>query len=345
MGDSLRTSAWSMTDPILAQAIVENALAYAIFTMDFDGAILSWSPGAEQVVGYTASEAIGAPFSTIFAAADQMAGADQHELKTAINDGRAEDTRWHLRKNGERFWANGVTMRLAGHPVLLKVMRDETRAKLAEDQRALLLNELNHRIKNTLATVQSIVDQSLRAADVDHAVRAGLTERLLALSAAHNILVEQSWAGADLGAIIASLVEPHSTARFRVDGPDVQLSARQAVPLSLALHELATNAIKYGALSTRDGYVRLNWNLAYNGLGERHLTFLWEEVDGPDVASPTREGFGARLLRRIFAPGDGELSLTFAPRGVTCAIALPLSLPEEVPELVVTKDPAKVAEI
>lgn len=331
-----------MTDPVLAQAIVENALAYAIFTMDFDGAILSWSPGAEQVVGYTADEAIGVSFSTIFAVADQVAGADRHELDTAIKDGRAEDTRWHLRKSGERFWANGVTMRVAGQPLLLKVMRDETRAKLAEDQRVLLLNELNHRIKNTLAIVQSIVDQSLRAAAVDRAVRAGLTERLLALSAAHNILVEQSWAGADLGAIIASLVEPHPSGRFRVDGPGVRLSSRQAIPLSLALHELATNAIKYGALSTQEGYVRLNWNLAYNGLGERHLSFLWEEVDGPNVMAPTREGFGARLLGRIFAPGDGELSLTFPPRGVQCAIALPLSSPEEVPEMVVTNDPAKV---
>lgn len=154
-------------DPTLAQAIVANALAYAIFTLDFEGTILSWSPGAEEVVGYTAQEAVGVSFSTIFVAADRVAGADRQELETAIAEGRAEDTRWHLRKDGERFWANGVTMRLAGQSVLLKVMRDETRAKLAEDQRVLLLNELNHRIKNTLATVQSIVDQSLRAAQVE----------------------------------------------------------------------------------------------------------------------------------------------------------------------------------
>src|SRR5204862_2213302 len=105
--------------------------------------------------------------------------------------------RWHRRKNGERFWANGVTARIEGAEALLKVMRDETRTKLAEDQRVLLLNELNHRLKNTLATVQSIADQSLRGAGVDDVVRQNLTERLMALSEAHNILLRDNWASAE----------------------------------------------------------------------------------------------------------------------------------------------------
>ncbi|WP_309643267.1 sensor histidine kinase, partial [Phenylobacterium sp.] len=265
-----------------------------------------------------------------FLPSDQEAGAHQAELRAAIRDGRAEDTRWHRHKSGARFWANGVTMRLRDKPLLLKIMRDETPTKLADDQRILLLNELNHRIKNTLTTVQSIVDQTLRAAAVDGDVRTSLTERLLALSKAHNILVDESWAGADLGAILDSLVAAQAPGRFTLDGPDVRLSATQAVPLSLALHELATNAIKYGALSAgEDGRVRLHWNIALNGQGARHLTFLWEETGGPLVQPPVRQGFGTRLLSRIFAPAGGTVTLAYPPTGVRCAIGLPLSSADE----------------
>lgn len=329
------------TTSTLAQAIVDNALSYAIFTIDFDGTIRSWSPGAEHVVGFTAAEAIGAPFASIFLPSDQEAKAHEIELQTAITEGRAEDTRWHRRKNGERFWANGVTMRVADQPFLLKVLRDETRTKLAEDQRILLLNELNHRIKNTLTTVQSIVNQTLRAAHVDPSIRESLTDRLLVLSEAHNLLVEESWAGADLGVIVNTLVASHADGRIVADGPEVRLSAHQAVPLSLALHELATNALKYGALSGDVGHVTLNWNLAYNGVGERHLTFLWEEVDGPAVEPPAAQGFGSRLLSRIFSSGGGEVTLSYPAEGARCAITLPLSSPEEVPQMAVTRDPRR----
>lgn len=123
----------------------------------------------------------------------------------------------------------------------------------------------------------------------------------------------------------------------------MRLSARQAVPLSLALHELATNAIKYGALSTPEGAIRIDWNLAYGGDGERHLNFLWEETGGPPVDPPVRAGFGTRLLSRVFAPGEGDITLTFPPNGVRCVIALPLSTPEEIPIMAVTTDPRQGA--
>ena len=333
-----------MTTPSLAQAIVDNALSYAIFTLDFEGTIMSWSPGAEHVVGFTAAEAIGAPFASIFLPSDQEARADEVELRTAITEGRAEDTRWHRRKNGERFWANGVTMRVADQPLLLKVLRDETRTKVAEDQRILLLNELNHRIKNTLTTVQSIVEQTLRAAAVDTRLRVSLTDRLLALSEAHNILVNESWAGADLRAVVDALVASHAPGCFHVDGPEVRLSAQQAVPLSLALHELATNALKYGALTSDcEGHVKLNWNLSYDSIGARYLTFLWEEVGGPSVTPTANEGFGTRLLARVFASTGGTVRLTYPPEGARCAITLPLTSPEELPHMDVTGDPRRKA--
>src|SRR5690606_34909745 len=121
----------------------------------------------------------------------------------ALEDGRHEDSRWHLRKGGERFWANGLTLPLDhGEAVVMKVFRDETPLKRADDQRILLLNELNHRVKNSLATVQSVADQTLRSAGVDAGIRKDLIARIMALSSAHNVLVDRNWAGADLEAIV-----------------------------------------------------------------------------------------------------------------------------------------------
>lgn len=331
-------------DPSLAAAIVEGATDYAIFTLDFAGRITSWSTGAERMLGYSADEAIGMDFAVLFAEPDRAAGRPAEELERTIRSGRAEDTRWHVRKNGQAFWANGVTMRLAGAPFLVKVMRDETAAKLAEDQRVLLLNELNHRIKNTLATVQSIVEQTLRAAQVDAAVRETLTERLVALSEAHNVLVAESWAGADLATILDRALAPHQRSDglpFQLRGPAVRLSPQQAVSMSLVVHELTTNAIKYGALSVPAGQVTVTWNLAYDEQGARHLVLLWRESGGPAVRPPTRRGFGSRLIDRSFdQSGGGRARLLYEPDGLRCILELTLSAADELPILEVQGDPS-----
>lgn len=324
-------------DATLANLIIENALGYAIFTMDLEGRVTSWSSGAENVLGYDRQEAIGLPFCDLFTASDREAGADRRELETAKANGRAEDTRWHLRKDGSRFWANGMTMGIFAPELtgLLKILRDETPAKVAEDQRVLLLNELNHRIKNTLATVQSITEQTLRAAKVDPGVRRELTDRLIAVSEAHNVLVNESWAGADLGVIVRQAMTPHDhreTSRFEIDGPLVWLSPQQAVTIALALHELATNALKYGALSTERGQVRIEWNLAHNQVGLRHISLLWRERGGPPVTPPTHTGFGTRLIARTFSQeSGGEARIDYLPEGVQCVMQLPLSVGGEEP--------------
>ena len=324
-------------DARLASLIIENALGYAIFTMDLDGRVTTWSRGAEKVLGYSRDEAIGMPFRDLFTAPDRQAGADVTELAKAKLHGRAEDTRWHLRKDGVRFWGNGMTMgvyepELTG---LMKILRDETPAKLAEDQRVLLLNELNHRIKNTLATVQSITEQTLRAADVDPLVRRDLTSRLMAVSDAHNVLVDESWAGAELETIVRQAVAPHDhdgASRFVVDGPLVWLSPQQAVAMALALHELATNALKYGALSVQHGQVEISWNLAHDQLGARQINLLWRESGGPPVAVPERTGFGTRLIARTFGQDSGgQARIDFLPHGVQCVMQLPLSVDAELP--------------
>jgi PAS domain S-box-containing protein len=325
-------------DPEIAQLVLNNAREYAIMTLDHDGHITSWSAGAEAVFGYAPSEIIGCLSGQLFVPSDLAAQADRLELDVAREHGRAENSRWHQRKDGERFWGNGVLVALTegGHDGFLKIMRDETRTKLADEQRILLLNELNHRIKNTLATVQSIAEQTLRAGKVDAATRANLTSRLIALSEAHNVLVAENWAGADLEGIVSKALAAHrgsAPARFRVEGPPVRLSPQQAVSLSLALHELATNALKYGSLSVETGRVEVTWNFAIDGDGRRYMNLLWLESGGPPVRPPQRTGFGTRLIARTFSANDGRATMDYRPEGLRCVIELPLSSPEEVPIL------------
>lgn len=318
-----------------AELIIEHASDYAIFTMELGGRITSWNAGAERITGYPADEAIGMLFDVFFTPSDRSTGQPQIELDKAWNDSRAEDTRWHVRKNGERFWANGVTSSFVDGETkgLIKVMRDETRNRLADEQRVLLLNELNHRINNTLVTVQSLVEQTLRATDIDRSVRENLTARLLALADAHKLLVDQNWAGADLRTIVEKAITPYEVddhRRLHADGPDVRLSPQQAVSMALVLHELTTNAVKYGALSTPAGHVEASWNLHHDERGARHLTFLWEERGGPPVSLPERRGFGTRLIARsLGADLGGQAEVEYAPDGVRCSINLPLITPAE----------------
>jgi PAS domain S-box-containing protein len=324
-------------DARLSSLIIENALGYAIFTMDLDGCVTTWGRGAEVILGYSREEAIGMAFRDLFTASDRELGADLAEIAKARENGRAEDTRWHQRKDGSRFWSNGMTMGIYGPELtgLLKILRDETPAKLADDQRVLLLNELNHRIKNTLATVQSITEQTLRAANVDPIVRRNLTNRLMAVSEAHNVLVHENWAGADLSTIVHQALAPHEHlggSRFTVDGPAVRLSPQQAVSIALTLHELATNALKYGALSVPAGHVELLWNLAHDQTGARNISVLWRESGGPPVRPPERTGFGTRLIARSFGEeSGGQARIDFPLAGVQCVMQLPLSVTGEIP--------------
>lgn len=318
----------------LATLIVEHATDYAVFTIDRDGVVTGWSSGAEKVIGYTSDEVVGTSFARLFSEPDVAAGAPQQEIQRALLTGRAEDTRWHLRKSGERFWANGLSIRVETPEFsgLMKILRDETPARLAEEQRVLLLHELNHRIKNTLATVQAVTEQTLRAHSVDPGVRRDLTNRLMALSQAHDILVRENWAGADLETIVRDALGPYGHPglhAFQIEGPAVRLSPQQAVAMSLALHELTTNAVKHGALSVAAGRVKVAWNEAHDGAGNRRLTFLWKEFAGPPVEAPRRQGFGSRLIARSFGQDtDGSASLHYDPDGVRFVAQVPLSTAE-----------------
>ena len=208
---------------------------------------------------------------------------------------------------------------------IVGVMLDVTERRHALERQKLLVDELNHRVKNTLASVQSIVAQTLRNADVRGPIRDLIESRLLALSAAHDLLTKQTWQGAGLLQIVTSALRPFAASdRISIAGQDVYLSPRHALALSMAFHELATNASKYGALSNEAGSVAVQWDTDHTAK-DRQIVIHWCERDGPPVRPPSRSGFGSRLVQRSLAAElGGEVSLDFPPQGARCKIIAPL---------------------
>jgi two-component sensor histidine kinase len=200
---------------------------------------------------------------------------------------------------------------------------DIDQEKQAEQHQQLLINELNHRVKNTLATVQSIASQTLRNANTKEEARSALEARLLALSRAHDVLTRENWESAGLKEIVLEALAPYRHERenrLHIRGANVRLSPRMALAFAMALQELATNAVKYGALSNADGEVHIAWSVRHAG-SQRRLHLSWTESGGPAVEPPKRRGFGTRLIERSLAQDlDGDAQIQFVPTGVVCTV-------------------------
>jgi PAS domain S-box-containing protein len=240
------------------------------------------------------------------------------EYRTLRPDGQVG---WVLAR-GRAAFENGRAVRLAG------ISLDITARKAAEEHQRLLLDELNHRVKNTLATVQSIALQTRTPADAKRRDDP-FFRRLLALSQAHDLLTEASWQSASLAEVIRRTLDPHlavgDDGRMRLSGPSVQLPPNAAVTLHMGFHELATNAMKYGALSSAGGRIDVTWTLD-SAAEPPTLEIEWRECGGPAVATPTRRGFGSRMIERGIAHEfGGECQLTFDPEGLACHMRLPLT--------------------
>ena len=191
-----------------------------------------------------------------------------------------------------------------------------------EKERELLINELNHRVKNTLATVQSIAMNTLKNPPLEEA-RQSFSSRLLALSRIHDILTQQNWSGAELKDIIADLRSGFGgDERIEASGPGIWLPPNVAMAMSLTLNELATNAAKYGALSGESGSVQIRWRVELREAAQM-LIFDWQERHGPAVSPPTRKGFGLRLIESAFAGHGGKAEVNFGPEGLSCRIEIP----------------------
>ncbi|QXQ07367.1 PAS domain S-box protein [Sphingosinicellaceae bacterium] len=260
---------------------------------------------AHELLGHADTEAVS--FDELMA---RLHVEDRERFDAAVraaiaagNEGRLDiDYRVLVAATAEIRWlrSRARVIKLPGERLrLVGTVRDISRERAADEHRRLLSNELQHRVKNTLGVVQGIVAQSLRTVATPAEAREAISSRLTTLAHAHDLLTQTSWQSARIhavvqGAVLVHLAEPD---RVVVEGPNIELKARSALALSMALHELFTNAVKHGALSNADGSVELRWAVGDgNGNGSKSFDIVWQEEGGPQVSPPTRSGFGTRLI-------------------------------------------------
>jgi PAS domain S-box-containing protein len=299
---------------------------------------IRWNEAVQTLFGYAADEVgpSGAWWKS------HIHPDDRERIKAsiyAVIDGGAEhwvDEYRFLRADGSyaAILDRGYVMRDAkGHAVrMIGAMLDISERKRAEEHQRLLTGELQHRVKNTLAMVQAIANQTLRNATSLQEAREAFQARLIALGKAHDILTQASWTAAPIAEVIEGALSAHrqDVSRIRISGPNVLLGAKPALSLALALHELATNAAKYGALSNETGAVELRWHVVHDDTAPR-FCLTWSEQGGPPILNqPARRGFGSRLIERSFAAEvGGEVKLTYAPTGVVCRLEATLAAMQE----------------
>ncbi|MXQ12254.1 PAS domain S-box protein [Microvirga makkahensis] len=306
-------------------AIIESS-DDAIVSKNLESIVTSWNAGAERLFGYRAEEIIGRPITILFPEDRQD---EEERILARIRRGERVE---HFESTRQRKDGSLIEVSLTISPIkdtqgrivgASKIARDITRHKEAERLQRLLVHELNHRVKNILATVQAIAQQTLSSRQSDDAVRETFEARLLALSKAHDLLTRENWDGASLSQVVAEALSPYQRDRFETGGPDVRLTPKMALALALALHELATNAAKYGALSVPAGRIAIMWRVQPND--PPHLILRWQERGGPPVSSPERKGFGSRLIERSLALElAGDVKITYDPAGVVCELKAPL---------------------
>lgn len=260
--------------------------------------------------------------------------AAQAEVVAALEGtAEVEPVICYQRGDGTSFWASlfitpvwDEAGNVAQHFISLV---DCTAQRESQRHCEMLIDELNHRVKNTLSTVQSITRQALRTTDDAVIIGELIEARLLALARSHDLLTAHSWAGSGLRELIDATLRPFMDSdgrpnRFKLDGPHAQLPPKSTLALGIAFHELATNAVKYGALSVDDGKVEIHWTIETSETGDL-LKLVWQEVGGPAVTPPTRKGFGSQILERgLKHELRGQVELAFPPKGVRCSMVLPI---------------------
>ncbi|MBS0411740.1 MAG: PAS domain S-box protein [Proteobacteria bacterium] len=304
----------------------------AMVIVDHTGRIALINRQTERLFGYSRDELLGEPVERLTPeplrsrhadlVADFMASprarrmASDRELRGRRKDGSEIPVEVSLSYLGQGDQRLG-----------LSAIRDISDWKAAAERQDLLIHELNHRVKNVLASVQSIAQQTLHTADSPEAFNTAFMARLMALSRSHDVLTREDWTGTSLRELAGEQTQAYETSdheRVRLDGPDVHISPRMALTLGMVLGELATNAAKHGALSD-DGGVDIIWTVEARADGP-WLSLAWREHGGPPVAAPTRRGFGSTLIERAVRHElAGSSRLSFAPDGLVCTLAFPLS--------------------
>jgi two-component sensor histidine kinase len=217
-----------------------------------------------------------------------------------------------------------------GQLSMVGISQEITERKLADERQSLLLRELDHRVKNTLATVQSVASLTRRSAEnTDPAAWNAFMDRLHGLAKTHDLLTDTQWQGALLEDVLKNELDPYQDVmrqRIRLRGPRINLQPNAVLALGLAIHEMATNAVKYGSLSVPDGKVHVMWAVTA-GAAAPTLLVEWVESGGPPVKKPERQGFGTKLIQRGLAQQlGGDIKLDFAPAGIRCVITFPITI-------------------
>lgn len=311
--------------------VAVEAITDIVWTTDSQGLLVGEQPGWCAFTGQTQEECQGVGWSaavhpddagaTIVAWSAAVAGQQDYVFEHRV---RRHDGAWRV------MAVRGRPVRDEGGAVRewVGVHTDITEARRSEERRKLLLDELNHRVKNSLATVQSIALQTLGTAESPNAFNRDFNERLLALSQTHNLLTRSDWVSASLADVITQELDPYrdpDRERVSLRGDEIHLGPKAAVALGMALHELAANAARYGALSNDAGFVDVFWEQRRDDLGARSLRLTWTESGGPPVVEPRRRGFGLRLIERGLAHElDAAAELSFRPSGLACVIDFPL---------------------
>ncbi|MBB4262600.1 two-component sensor histidine kinase [Bradyrhizobium sp. CIR3A] len=318
------------------QELVEKQRPDPLWTvtlLDTKGIVFARAPNPSETFGKRASPSLYAEMFRRSEASLPTVSLDGVALAAAYT--RSRLTGWTIAAGVDEssliapLWRNIAITSLIGGILLLTgltfAVRMATTIARGEMLHNLLIDELNHRVKNTLALMQAIAVQTFRSASRDERMK--FEGRLGALAEAHNLLSQEKWAGSELREVIARALQPflmNSPDRIRMAGPAVPLSPRLAVVLSMIVHEIATNAAKYGALSNETGRVTLDWEIVADAPKPR-LRLIWTEIGGPPVTAPVQRGFGSRLIERSARDQlGGEATVDFLPRGVVCTVVCTL---------------------
>jgi PAS domain S-box-containing protein len=309
-----------------------DAVRMGDWAWDADSDIVTFSDRAAEIFGIPAG-----PRMTWTGMRELLHPDDTERVRLAVEEAVANrgryDVEYRIRRPSDQreVWvaANGQAVHGGDGTVrgMTGVVQDITERKQVEERQSLLIRELHHRVKNTLATVQAIVGSTARTSSTIDEFYSAFVGRIVSLAHTHSLLTEDEWQTVALRKLLADELRPYDEGGRRValSGPDVELTSDLAVPIGMAIHELTTNAAKHGALSRRGGRVEVRWDVAMGGDGIRRLDLHWLERDGPPVEPPTKQGFGSRLLRRVLTTQLGaNIKIAFEPEGLRLRIVAPL---------------------
>jgi len=308
-----------------------SLVADAVITTDATGSIVLFNKSAEQIFGYQAEEVLGKRIETLLPV--RLRAAHRMHVQKFSNPtsrpkrlmGRGREVVGR-KKNGQEFPIEASLNRhtLDGRRLLTVVLRDITERQRVEEAKHLVTQEISHRLRNLMTVVDSVVSMTARAAKSVKSYESLLHERLGAIGRTVDLMLSDDWSGADLSAILEAELKPYQNAggpTYRLSGPEVKIPPHWALSLTLALHELATNAAKYGAFSCPSGFVSIEWQYDPRPKGQM-LQLNWVESGGPAVNPPDRQGFGTELVVRCV--GRSRSHINYARTGLEAHFQVPL---------------------